>query len=368
MRIAYMNGSELSSHGAGMTGTIFKTGLPLLGRRMVLVGITTGALLSSPLITRAFAQTRPIVKPEQFGGGALAGLDNTMAFRRAFEAAAAAGGDVSVGPGEYEVSSLALLREGAIRRPSRVGLIGAGMTATTIRVTGHSVINHLFEARGTSGVVTNGIRFVGNRVHDDSAPGAGGVMFAILTADARGPMEEIRFADCEFDGFASSAPAMVAWFAANPDFDPTNPPEAAFAALASDLTRMQAEKTTGMAGTRINYSVPGTISLFKGGARAAKTLAPPFKEALLAVDAEWGRPAVLMGCGAAIPKPPSRARRTRSSAATSCCVTCGAILTRRTTGWSFRWRRPSRPTAPARRRSTASDCSGCPRRSARGRL
>ena len=99
----------------------------------------------------------------------------------------------------------------------------------------------------------------------------------------------------EHDGFASSAPAMVAWFAANPDFDPTNPPEAAFAALASDLTRMQAEKTTGMAGTRINYSVPGTISLFKGGARAAKTLAPPFKEALLAVDAEWGRPALWRG-------------------------------------------------------------------------
>lgn len=99
----------------------------------------------------------------------------------------------------------------------------------------------------------------------------------------------------EHDGFASSAPAMVAWFAANPDFDPTNPPEGAFAALVSDLARMQAEKTTGMAGTRINYSVPGTISLFKGGARAAKDLTPPFKAALLAVDAEWGRPALWRG-------------------------------------------------------------------------
>ncbi len=99
----------------------------------------------------------------------------------------------------------------------------------------------------------------------------------------------------EHDGFATSATATVAWFAANPGFDPANPPEAAFAALVSDLARMQAEKTTGIAGTRINYSVPGTISLFKAGARAAKDLQPPFREALLAVDAEWGRPALWRG-------------------------------------------------------------------------
>jgi putative spermidine/putrescine transport system permease protein len=99
----------------------------------------------------------------------------------------------------------------------------------------------------------------------------------------------------EHDGFARSAPALVAWFAENPDFDPADPPEEAFAALVKDLARMQEEKTTGIAGTRINYSVPGTISLFKQGARAAKDLAPPYKEALLAEDAEWGRPALWRG-------------------------------------------------------------------------
>jgi putative spermidine/putrescine transport system permease protein len=99
----------------------------------------------------------------------------------------------------------------------------------------------------------------------------------------------------EHDGFASTAPALVAWFGENPDFDFANPPEAAFAALVEDLARMQVEKTTGIAGTRINYSVPGTISQFKAGARAAKDLTPPFKEALLAVDAEWGRPALWRG-------------------------------------------------------------------------
>ena len=60
--------------------------------------------------------------------------------------------------------------------------------------------------------------------------------------------------------------------------------------LASDLALMQKEKTTGMAGTRINYTVPGTISLFKAGARAAKDMQPPYKEAMLTLDPAWGAP------------------------------------------------------------------------------
>lgn len=94
----------------------------------------------------------------------------------------------------------------------------------------------------------------------------------------------------EHDGFSSSAPALVAWFEANEDFDPASPPEEAYAALVSDLALMQKEKLTGIAGTRINYTVPGTISLFKAGARAAEKLEPPYREALLAVDSEWGHP------------------------------------------------------------------------------
>jgi putative spermidine/putrescine transport system permease protein len=99
----------------------------------------------------------------------------------------------------------------------------------------------------------------------------------------------------EHDGFSASSPALVAWFQANPDFDPADPPEAAYAALVQDLAKMQADKNTGMAGTRINYSVPGSISLFKAGARAAKDLQPPYKDALLGVDPEWGRPVLWLG-------------------------------------------------------------------------
>ncbi len=99
----------------------------------------------------------------------------------------------------------------------------------------------------------------------------------------------------EHDGFSASAPLLVAWFNANPDFDPANPPEEAFAALVQDLGKMQADKNTGMAGARINYSVPGSISLFKAGARAAKDMKPPYKEALLALDPEWGKPVLWLG-------------------------------------------------------------------------
>ncbi|NEY91923.1 ABC transporter permease [Tabrizicola oligotrophica] len=106
----------------------------------------------------------------------------------------------------------------------------------------------------------------------------------------------------EHDGFARSAPALVEWFEANPGFDYANPPEEAYAALVKDLTFMQTEKLTGLSGTRINYTVPGTISLFKAGARAAKDLQAPYKEALLAVDAEWARPALWRGMEAASSK------------------------------------------------------------------
>ena len=99
----------------------------------------------------------------------------------------------------------------------------------------------------------------------------------------------------EHDGFSSSAPTISAWLLSATDFDPANPPEEAYAALVKDLAQMQVDKTTGMAGTRINYTVPGTVSLFKAGARAAKGLQPPYKEALIAVDPQWASPALWRG-------------------------------------------------------------------------
>ncbi|OJY27395.1 ABC transporter permease [Gemmobacter sp. LW-1] len=92
------------------------------------------------------------------------------------------------------------------------------------------------------------------------------------------------------DGFSNSAPALGEWFSSHPDgsdFD-----ESAYAALASDLALMKKDKTAGEAGTRINYTVPGTRSLFTSSARGADKLEPPYKEALLALDAKWGEPVI----------------------------------------------------------------------------
>ncbi|MFC3180969.1 ABC transporter permease [Cypionkella sinensis] len=92
------------------------------------------------------------------------------------------------------------------------------------------------------------------------------------------------------DGFSANAPAMVAWFNANPASGDI--PEEAYAALVTDLKQMQKDKTAGAAGTRINYTVPGTISVFKSAARAAEKMTPPYKDALIASNKMWADPLV----------------------------------------------------------------------------
>ena len=90
------------------------------------------------------------------------------------------------------------------------------------------------------------------------------------------------------DGFSGSSAHVSAWFAANPAG--TDPDEAAYAALVADLVQMQQGKTAGLAGARINYTLPGTISLFKAAARTAGTLQPPYKPALIGIDPDWASP------------------------------------------------------------------------------
>ncbi|WP_309666750.1 ABC transporter permease [Tabrizicola sp.] len=92
------------------------------------------------------------------------------------------------------------------------------------------------------------------------------------------------------DGLSKNAPSIVAWFTANKAGTP--PDEAAYAALAEDFRTMKADKTAGLAGTRVNYTLPESRSLFTKTARVAETLAPPYKDAFLAIDAKWAEPAV----------------------------------------------------------------------------
>ena len=90
------------------------------------------------------------------------------------------------------------------------------------------------------------------------------------------------------DGFSSNAPTLSAWFAQHPAA--ADIPEDAYAALVTDLRQMQKDRTAGEAGTRINYTIPGTISQFKAVARDADTLQPPYAQALAAKNKIWADP------------------------------------------------------------------------------
>jgi putative spermidine/putrescine transport system permease protein len=104
------------------------------------------------------------------------------------------------------------------------------------------------------------------------------------------PIGQMLHRSVYHDGFSANAPGVAAWFAANPTG--TEPDEAAFAALAEDFRGMQANRTAGEAGTRVNYILPESRSLFTKTARAADDLAPPYRDAFLALDPRWGEPAV----------------------------------------------------------------------------
>lgn len=104
------------------------------------------------------------------------------------------------------------------------------------------------------------------------------------------PIGQMLFQSIYNDTFSANAPALRQWFAENPAGSEID--EAAYAALAADLAKMKADKTAGVAGTRINYDVSGTRSLFTSTARGADKLEPPFKEALIAQDKKWADPII----------------------------------------------------------------------------
>ena len=80
------------------------------------------------------------------------------------------------------------------------------------------------------------------------------------------------------------------WFRDNPAG--TEPNEEAYAALAADLVGLKKNRAAGQAGTRINYELSGSRSLFTKSARKSEKLEPPFKEALIEVDDKWEDPAL----------------------------------------------------------------------------
>lgn len=109
------------------------------------------------------------------------------------------------------------------------------------------------------------------------------LLFVVLTFIV--PIGQMLHRSVYHDGLSANAPKIAAWFAATPSGTP--PDEAAWAALAEDFKAMKANKTAGEAGTRVNYTLPETRSLFTKTARGADKLAPPWHEAFLAIDPKW---------------------------------------------------------------------------------
>lgn len=91
------------------------------------------------------------------------------------------------------------------------------------------------------------------------------------------------------DGFSANMPQVSAWFAATERG--TDPDDAAWAALAQDLVASADARSIGVVGTRVNYDMPGTRSLFTATGRQVRGgLEPPYREALLEINETWGDP------------------------------------------------------------------------------
>ena len=67
------------------------------------------------------------------------------------------------------------------------------------------------------------------------------------------------------------------------------PDESIFEAMVMDLRDARENRTVGRVATRVNYDAPGTRSAFTRAGRRAARMEPPFKDALIAADEEWGR-------------------------------------------------------------------------------
>jgi putative spermidine/putrescine transport system permease protein len=112
------------------------------------------------------------------------------------------------------------------------------------------------------------------------------LLFVVLTFII--PIGQMLHRSIYNDGFSANMPRISAWFAENPVG--TEPDEPAWEALALDIKDAAAAKTIGVVGTRVNYEMSGTRSLFTSTGRKAKDFVPPYRDAVLAVDAKWADP------------------------------------------------------------------------------
>lgn len=112
------------------------------------------------------------------------------------------------------------------------------------------------------------------------------LVFVLVTFIA--PIGQMLLRSIHNPSFSNHIPNLSVWFDENPVG--TEPDETAFEALVLDLRSMRAAKTMGIAGTRINYELPGSRSLFTSTARKSERMEPPYRDAILEANDKWGNP------------------------------------------------------------------------------
>ena len=114
-------------------------------------------------------------------------------------------------------------------------------------------------------------------------------LFAFLAVTFLVPIGDMLFRSVENQLVGQVLHRTVA---ALEDWDPASgalPEEPVFEALVADFVEGRENRTIGRVGVRLNYELGGMSSLFrKTGRRAKRIEAPPYREAMLAIDERWG--------------------------------------------------------------------------------
>ena len=113
-------------------------------------------------------------------------------------------------------------------------------------------------------------------------------LFAFIVVTFFIPIVSMLFRSVENDLVAATLPRTVPLLAQWDETRGELPDEAVFAALAADFVEARKNKTSGRVGRRLNYEQSGFLSMFRGTARKAARLEPPFREALIEAHKGWG--------------------------------------------------------------------------------
>ena len=110
-------------------------------------------------------------------------------------------------------------------------------------------------------------------------------LFAFVMASFVIPIIALMWQGVYNDTFSSYTPNLTAQLKVWDGM--SDPDEAMYAALVTDLETARAERTIGRIATRVNQEYPGTRSLFTSMARKAKKLEAPFKDSVIKTNKKW---------------------------------------------------------------------------------